>query len=92
MDNVLPTIDFLQRELGISDKLLRERILVTPVILGYSIERRLRPRVKLCRELGLPVERMLFSFHSSKPEDFDAACARASDRPVHEPGCAYCND
>ena len=46
-------------------------------ILGYSMERRLRPRVELCKEMGLPAERMLFSFHSKKPEDFEAACMRA---------------
>ena len=49
----------------------------TPQILGYSVERRLRPRVELCKEMGLPAERMLFSFHSLKPEDFETACMRA---------------
>ena len=81
-DNVLPTIDFLQRELDLSDRDLRERIVGNPTILGYSIERRLRPRVELCRGMGLPVERMLFSFHSTKPEDFEDRCARASGRAL----------
>ena len=62
--NVLPTIDFLQGELGLSDKRLRERIVGFPAILSYSIERRLRPRVELCNEMGLPAERMLFNLDS----------------------------
>ena len=72
--NVLPTINFLQGELGLSDNLLRERIVGTPQILSYSIERRLRPRVELCKEMGLPAARMLFSFHSSKPGDLSSVC------------------
>ena len=72
--NVLPKLDFMQRELRLSDETLRERVVCNPVILGYSLEGRLRPRVELCRELGLPVERMLFSYHSRKPDHFEALC------------------
>ena len=85
-NNVLPTIDFLQRELSLSHSALRERIVGNPNMLSYSIERRLRPRVELCREMGVPSERMasmLFGYHSTKPEDFEEKCARASGRALH---------
>jgi len=85
-NNVLPTIDFLQRELSLSHSALRERIVGNPKMLSYSIERRLRPRVELCRETGVPSERMasmLFGYHSTKPEDFEEKCARASGRALH---------
>jgi len=85
-NNVLPTIDFLQRELSLSHSALRERIVGNPKMLSYSIERRLRPRVELCREMGVPSERMasmLFGYHSTKPEDFEEKCARASGRALH---------
>jgi len=55
-------------------------------MLSYSIERRLRPRVELCRETGVPSERMasmLFGYHSTKPADFEEKCARASGRALH---------
>jgi protein-disulfide isomerase len=76
--NVVPKLDFLQRELGLSDETLRERVVGNPVFVGYSVEGRLRPRIKLCRELGLPVERMLFSYHSRTPDYFEALCRRAA--------------
>ena len=85
-NNVLPTIDFLQGELSLSHSALRERIVGNPKMLSYSIERRLRPRVELCREMGVPSERMasmLFGYHSTKPEDFEEKCARASGRALH---------
>ena len=80
--NVLPKLDFLQRELGLSDVALRERILISPVMIGYSLEARLQPRIELCRKMGLPAERMLFSFHSYKPADFEAACERARSKDL----------
>ena len=52
----------------------------------------LSERVELCKELGhelgLPVECMLsVSYHSSKPGDFDAACATTSGRlQLHDLG------
>ena len=76
--NLLPKLAFLQRELGLSDETLSEHILRMPAILGYSLEGRYKPRVELCRELGLPAESMVLSYITKKPDDFEALCRRAA--------------
>ena len=76
--NLAPKLDYLQRELGLSDESLRERVVGSPVILETSLKGRLKPRVELCKKLGLPAERMLFSYLESKPDDFKVLCQRAA--------------
>ena len=78
--NVPPKLDFLQRVLRLSDETLRERVVRTPVILSDRLEDRLRPRVELSKELGLPVEHMLFSSYTKKPDDFEAPCRRLASK------------
>ena len=39
--NLLPTLEFLQRELGLSDESLHERIVRASIVLGCSLEKRL---------------------------------------------------
>ena len=48
--NLMPKLDWLQTELGLSDAALRESILATPVRLGVSLENRYRPRLRACRK------------------------------------------
>ena len=74
--NVLPKLAYLQRELGLSDETLSEHIVRMPAILGYSLEGRYKPRVELCRELGLPAESMVLNYITKKPDDFEALCKR----------------
>ena len=67
-------------QVGLSPEVLRARVVSNPTILGYSLDGRLRPRLAICEELGLPAERFLFSYHSRSPESFLDACYKASER------------
>ena len=51
--NLGPKLDWLQHELQLSTADLRARVLAAPAILGYSLERRYRPRLRVCRDAGV---------------------------------------
>ena len=64
--NLSPKLDFLQRDFGLDDEALKARVLRLPSLLGYSVERRYRPRAARCRQAGLPVSRVLDSMAYSE--------------------------
>ena len=52
--NLALKLDYLQTELGLPAAELRRRVMGQPALLGYSLERRYRPRVARVDALGLP--------------------------------------
>ena len=52
---------------------LREALLINPVLLGYSLEKRIIPRVALCKAVGVPTS-IVLSLHSYDNVKFGKAC------------------
>ena len=57
--NLKPKLYFLQAELNLSLNTLRQSIVSYPARLGYSLERRYRPRLRACRLAGADVEAVI---------------------------------
>ena len=79
--NIEPKLAYLQEELGVSQATLREKVLIMPALLSYSLEKRYKPRVKLCRAAEVPVM-MMVSCASQTDEKFKAT-VEARRRRTH---------
>ena len=77
--NLLPKIDWLQRETNLSDDELRHKLVSNPVMLGYSLRDRLQPRAALCDEFGVS-RSLLWNYHGKSPPAFREACEKAAQR------------
>ena len=54
-----PKLDYLEDALNLNTDELRAAVLRMPAILGYSLERRYRPRAERCCRAGAPLRRVL---------------------------------
>ena len=54
--NIEPKLAYLRKELALSEEALRESVIKSPALLGYSLDRRYKPRIELCRRAGAPAE------------------------------------
>ena len=55
---------------------MRAAVLANPVLLGYSLKKRLQPRVALCNAVGVSPS-IVLSLHAYSDERFSKACERA---------------
>lgn len=71
--NLAPTLEFLRREMGISNDEIRARLITSPNRLSYSLENRYPPRLAACRATAVdPL--FVLKYISRKDEGF---CERA---------------
>jgi len=53
--NLLPKLDWLQENIGLSREALRREVVKRPYIPLCSLDGRYRPRLEACRTAGVPV-------------------------------------
>lgn len=51
--NLRPKVDFFRRELGATPEALRDTLVGTPTMLGYSLNKRLIPRLRVMLLIGV---------------------------------------
>jgi hypothetical protein len=74
----LPTLAFLEQEVGLTRRELRNRVVKDGRILGAGLGKRLRPRLAACRAAGVDDAYVL----SCLNEKDDVFCERAGIDPA----------
>ena len=70
-NNLRPKAEYLLRAFQSSTEDFREAILLQPTLLGYSLEKRIKPRMELIQQYGLPPRKITIAI-TLKEENFES--------------------